>query len=236
MHDRIDAAELALGKSEERFRLLVEGMRDYAIFMLDLSGRITSWNLGAERIKGYTEDEILGRHFSIFYPEQERAAGKPDRELEIAVREGKFEEEGWRVSKDGGQFWASVVITPLYDREGALAGFGKVTRDLTERRLAEEDLRRSEETHRLMVDRVKDYAIFMLDTGGHVQTWNAGAERIKGYTHDEIVGRHFSTFYPEEDRAAPSPTASWRSPSRRGSTRRRGGGCARTASCSGRAW
>ncbi len=205
MREQLADKQLAVNESDERFRLLIDSTRDYAIFMLDPNGLIMSWNAGAERIKGYTHDEIVGRHFSIFYPEEDKAAGKPDRELEIAVATGKYEAEGWRIRKDGSRFRASVVITALFSREGVLTGFGKVTRDLTERNGAEEDLRRSEEIHRLLVDRVKDYAIFMLDTTGHVMTWNAGAERIKGYTHDEIVGRHFSTFYPEEDRISRRP-------------------------------
>jgi PAS domain S-box-containing protein len=205
VREQLEATESALAESEERFRLLIEGTRDYAIFMLDTSGRIMSWNAGAERINGYSHAEIIGQHFSILYPEEERAAGKPTRELGIATADGKYEEDGWRVRKDGSRYWASVVITPLYGGDGVLTGFGKITRDLTERRAAEEERRRGEQVHRLMVDRVKDYAIFMLDTGGHVMTWNAGAERIKGYRAHEIVGRHFSTFYPEEDKAAGKP-------------------------------
>src|SRR5262249_53670854 len=161
VQDQLAATQQASDESEERFRLLVEGTRDYAIFMLDTTGHIMSWNAGAERIKGYTHDEIIGRHFSILYPEADRAARKPAHELEMACATGKYEEEGWRVRKDGSMFWASVVITALYARDGSLTGFGKVTRDLTVRGDAEEELRRSEETHRLMVDRVRDYAIFM---------------------------------------------------------------------------
>jgi PAS domain S-box-containing protein len=185
-------------QSEERFRLLVEGVRDYAIFMLDPNGTIISWNTGAERIKGYTAQEIIGKHFSIFYPPEKIESGFPQYELKVTREEGRFEDEGWRVRKNGQRFWANVVITALYDSTGALAGFAKVTRDMTERRAHEEQLRQSEERFRLLVERVKDYAIFLLDPTGHVASWNQGAERIKGYRADEIIGRHFSVFYPQE--------------------------------------
>ena len=185
-------------KSEERFRLLVESVKDYAIFMLDEGGHIRTWNAGAERIKGYKADEIIGKHFSIFYPPEDVAAGKTERELEIATREGRFEEEGWRIRKDGSRMWASVTITALRNSEGILVGFAKVTRDLSERRAAEEAAQRFQ----LLVESVKDYAIFILDPGGRIRTWNSGAERIKGYKAGEIIGTHFSIFYPPEEVAA----------------------------------
>jgi PAS domain S-box-containing protein len=188
----------SLKESEERFRLLVEGVRDYAIFMLDPEGYVASWNAGAERIKGYHADEIIGKHFSIFYPREQVESGFPDYELEVTKVEGRFEDEGWRVRKDGTTFWANVVITALRDSNGVLQGFAKVTRDMTERRAHEEKLRRSEERFRLLVEGVRDYAIFMLDPTGHIVSWNAGAERIKGYRADEIIGKHFSVFYPRE--------------------------------------
>ena len=190
---------------EDRFRLLVRSVQDYAIFLLDPEGRIASWNLGAERIKGWTAEEIIGRHFSVFYPPEEVAAGKPAWELEVATAEGRLEDEGWRVRKDGTRFWANVVITALFDEHHRLEGFGKVTRDMTERRTAEEALRESEERFRLLVQNVQDYGIFMLDPGGHISSWNAGAERIKGWTAEEIIGRHFSVFYPPEEVAAGKP-------------------------------
>jgi PAS domain S-box-containing protein len=130
--------ERELRESEEHFRLLVEGVRDYGIFMLDPGGRIASWNAGAERIKGYTEEDVLGRHFSLFYPEEAVRHGYPEYELEVAAREGRFEDEGWRVRRDGSRFWANVVITALR-RDGELIGFAKITRDLTERKRAEEE-------------------------------------------------------------------------------------------------
>jgi PAS domain S-box-containing protein len=182
--------------------LLVDSVRDYAIFMLDPDGRVATWNRGAELINGYAADEIVGHHFCRFYPAEEVGAGKCEHELEVATRTGRFEEEGWRIRKDGTRFWASVIITALRDPTGTLVGFAKVTRDLTERREVLETLRRSEERFRILVEQVVDYAIFMLDPQGHVATWNAGAQRIKGYTADEIIGQHFSRFYPEEDRRA----------------------------------
>ncbi|WP_438007472.1 PAS domain S-box protein [Sorangium sp. So ce321] len=189
----------SLRASEERFRLLVETIQDYAIFILDAGGHVATWNVGAERIKGYKAEEIIGRHFSTFYPPEDVAAGKCDREIEEAIRFGRVADEGWRVRKDGSLFWASVVITALRDREGTLLGFAKVTRDLTERRHAEEALRRSEERFRLLVASVKDYAIFMLDPRGVITTWNRGAQELKGYSAEEILGQHFSRFYPEHD-------------------------------------
>jgi PAS domain S-box-containing protein len=133
-------AEAALHESQERFRLLVEGVQDYAIYMLDPTGHVVSWNAGAERIKGYRAEEILGEHFSRFYTPEDIAQGLPRHGLAVAAREGRFEAEGWRVSHDGSRFWADVVITALYDTAGKLRGFAKVTRDFTERREAEQAL------------------------------------------------------------------------------------------------
>jgi len=183
----------------ELHRLLVESVDDYAIFALDQNGYILSWNAGAQRFKGYTADEAIGQHFSIFYPRERIEEAFPEFELREAARVGRFEDEGWRVRKDGSRFWANVVITALRDPQGQLVGFGKVTRDLSERRLAEEALRESEQRFRLLVHGVRDYAIFMLDTTGHITTWNTGAQRIKGYTSEEITGKHFSIFYTAED-------------------------------------
>ncbi|HXT16364.1 MAG TPA: PAS domain S-box protein [Gemmatimonadaceae bacterium] len=186
-------------------RLLVESVQDYAIFALDPAGYILSWNAGAERFKGYKAEEIIGKHFSIFYPRDLVEQGFPQFELLTAANTGRFEDEGWRIRKDGSRFWANVVITALRDRNGKLLGFGKVTRDLTERREAEEALRESEERFRLMVEGVKDYAIFLLDPTGLVTTWNDGAERINGYRAKEIIGQHFSKFYPQVDKDARKP-------------------------------
>jgi PAS domain S-box-containing protein len=192
-------------QSDERFRLLVESVRDYAIFMLDPQGRVLTWNAGAQRFKGYRAEEIIGQHFSRFYPPEALASGLPDHELKVASKTGVFEDEGWRVRKDGSLFWANVVITAMRDAHGELVGFAKVTRDLTQRRGHEEELRRSEERFRLLVEGVAEYAIFMLDPNGQVATWNSGAERIKGYTATDIIGQHFSVFYPDEARESRWP-------------------------------
>ena len=187
-----------LRESEEQFAKLVSGVRDYAVLLLDRQGTILTWNVGAERIKGYRAEEIIGQHFSRFYTNDAISTGWPTHELEVASTTGRFEEEGWRVRQDGSKFWASVVITALRDEPGEVRGFLKITRDLTDRRQAEEKLRMSEERFRLMVDGVSDYAIFMLDPQGRVATWNTGAERLKGFKASEIVGQHFSRFYPQE--------------------------------------
>ncbi|WP_457097079.1 hybrid sensor histidine kinase/response regulator [Lysobacter sp. P5_B9] len=186
------------GISDATYRLLVESMPEYAILLLDADGHIRSWNKGAQRIKGYRAEEVIGRHFSMFYPRETVEQGWPDYELGVARATGRFEDEGWRVRKDGSRFWANVILTRIDNPDGSLRGFAKVTRDLSERREQEERLRRSEERFRLLVDGVRDYAIFMLDTTGHISSWNPGAQEIKGYTADEIIGRHFSTFYTEE--------------------------------------
>jgi PAS domain S-box-containing protein len=185
----------------QRFELLVTSVKDYAIYMLDARGYVVSWNAGAQRFKGYLASEIIGRHFSEFYTDEDRAAGVPARALRTAVEEGKFEDEGWRVRKDGTRFWASVVVDPIRDNAGELVGFAKITRDISERKAAQEALRRSEEQFRLLVQGVTDYAIYMLSPDGEVISWNAGATRIKGYDHDDIIGQHFSRFYTEDDRA-----------------------------------
>jgi PAS domain S-box-containing protein len=199
--ERFDASLTADG----RYRLLVEGISDYAIYLLSPEGFVTSWNRGAERFKGYKADEIIGHHFSEFYTPKDRESGLPKRALATAARDGKFENEGWRVRKDGTHFWAYVVIDPLRSPEGELVGFAKITRDLTERRAAEEALRATEQQFQLLVQGVTDYAIFMLSPSGEISSWNAGAERIKGYTSDEVLGSHFSRFYTAADRAAGEP-------------------------------
>jgi PAS domain S-box-containing protein len=191
--------------TSSKFELLVQSVTDYAIYMLDTEGHVTSWNAGARRFKGYEADEIIGEHFSRFYTPEEREQGVPRIALETAEREGRFEIQGWRVRKDGSRFWADVVIDPIRDPAGQLVGFAKVTRDLTDRRAAEAELRASEERFRLLVQSVTDYAIYMLDPQGRVSSWNAGAERFKGYSADEIMGEHFSRFYTEEDLEAEIP-------------------------------
>jgi PAS domain S-box-containing protein len=176
------------------FRIFVETVRDYALFMLDPQGRIISWNSGAQAIKGYSPEEIIGRHFSVFYPREAVEQDIPGQELVVAARDGRFEDEGWRVRKDGSEFWANVVITALRGAGGKLIGYAKVTRDLSERWRQEERLRLSEARFRSMVEGVHDYAIIMLDTNGDVASWNAGAEQILGYQGNEVIGTHFSRF------------------------------------------
>jgi PAS domain S-box-containing protein len=193
------------GQRPDRYEMLVRSVTDYAIYMLDPTGVVISWNAGAQRFKGYLEQEIIGEHFSRFYSEEDRATGLPARALSIAASEGRFEAEGWRMRKDGSRFWANVVIDPVRDEDGTLIGFAKVTRDLTDRRAAEEELRRSEERFRLLVQSITDYAIYMLDPNGMVASWNPGAQRFKGYRAEEILGEHFSRFYTEEDRATGLP-------------------------------
>jgi len=195
----------SIANDDGRFRLLIDAVTDYAIYMLDPDGRVVSWNPGAQRFKGYAADEIIGQHFSRFYTEEDKATRLPWRALETARAEGRFEAEGWRVRKDGTRFWASVVIDPIRGPDGDILGYAKVTRDLTEKRQAEEELRLSEERFRLLVESVADYAIYMLDPTGIVSSWNLGAQRFKGYAADEIIGQHFSRFYTPEDRAIDFP-------------------------------
>ncbi|MGC3963092.1 MAG: PAS domain S-box protein [Rhodocyclaceae bacterium] len=187
------------------YRMLVEQTRDYALFLLDPQGHIATWNLGAQTIKGYYADEIIGKHFSVFYTPEAAASGWPDRELANAAAEGRFEDEGWRVRKDGSRFWANVIITALRDDDGRLVAFAKITRDITERKRHEEALRQSEERFRLLIEGVVDYAIYMLSPEGVITSWNAGAQRIKGYRADEIIGHHFSRFYSAEDISGDKP-------------------------------
>jgi len=184
---------------------MIEQTRDYAVFFLDPDGRIMSWNLGAQRIKGYAAEEIIGRHFSVFYTRESVDSAWPQHELKIAAAEGRFEDEGWRVRKDGSRFWANVIITALRDENGRLLGFSKMTRDLSDRRMHEEALRQSEERFRLLIEGVTDYAIYMLDPEGGITSWNTGAQRIKGYSREEIIGSHVSRFYTPEDLEAGRP-------------------------------
>lgn len=196
----------SLDQAGNRFELLVQSVTDYAIYMLDPTGTVISWNAGARRFKGYEADEIIGLHFSRFYTPEDQAAGIPALALHTAEHEGRFEAEGWRMRKDGARFWASVVIDPIRDPAGHLLGFAKVTRDLTERRAAQEALRESEERFRLLVQSVTDYAIYMLDPVGTITSWNMGAERFKGYKTEEILGENFARFYSDEDRMAGLPS------------------------------
>jgi PAS domain S-box-containing protein len=198
-------AEMTLRASEERFRLLVEGVKDYAIFMLDPVGNVLTWNSGAENIIGYKAQEAMGKNQAMYYPPEDITEGKPQRELDQAAVNGRLDEEGWRVRKNGDRFWSNGVLTALYDDQGNVRGFAKVTRDLTERRRNEEALRTTEERLRFLVEGVKDYAIFMLDPAGNVLTWNSGAENIIGYNAKEAIGKNQAMYYPPEDIAEGKP-------------------------------
>lgn len=190
----------------ETFKRLVDAVVDYALYMLDPEGRIVTWNAGAERFKGYSADEIIGEHFSSFFLPEDRRDGLPARVLNIAAGQGRFETEGWRLRKDGTKFLAHVVVDAIYE-DGALAGFAKITRDITEKRRLERATYDSALQLRMLVQGVRDYAIYMLDTGGRITSWNSGARAIKGYEEDEVLGQHFSLFYTEEDRARGAPAA-----------------------------
>ena len=192
--------------SGDPFKLLVQSIVDYAIYMLDPNGFVTSWNAGAERIKGFATEEVIGKHFSIFYTDEDRDAGRPEQVLETARREGRFAGEGWRVRKDGTRFWANVVVDRITAEDGKLIGFAKITRDMTQQREAQQALLEAEARFRILVQGVTDYAIFMLDPEGRITNWNSGAQRIKGYSPGEIVGEHFSRFYTPEDTASGTPT------------------------------
>jgi len=198
-----------LFESERKFRLLVEGVIDYAIYMLDPDGIIINWNAGAKRIKGYEADEVVGRHFQMFYSPEDREAGLPAYSLETARKTGRFEAEGWRVRKDGSKFLASIVIDALYE-DNEFVGFAKITRDITERNKAADALKESERHFRLLVNGVTDYALYMLDPTGVITNWNVGGQRIKGYRPEEIIGQHFSRFYTNSDQAAGRPARALR--------------------------
>jgi PAS domain S-box-containing protein len=181
-------------------QLLIDSITDYAIYMIDLDGRVASWNRGAARLKGYSAEEIIGQPFAKFFIPEDQAREFPQQALAAAARTGRFESEGWRVRADGSRFWALAVIDPVHDHDGKLIGFAKVTRDMTERQLEQGRLLESGRQFRHLVESVTDYAIFRLDKEGLVATWNRGAERIKGYSADEIIGRHFSVLYTERRR------------------------------------
>lgn len=194
-----------LAPDVKTLQLLLDGIQDYAIFLLDCNGRVESWSAGAERIKGYSAGEILGQHFSCFYTPEDLASGKPAQELEQAIRTGRVEDESWRVRKDGSRFIANVILTTLRNDDGTLRGFAKITRDVTERKRAEEEIKKLNDELQWLVDGARDCAIVMLDPQGCVTGWNAGAERMKGYTAKEIVGRDFSCFYLPDDITAAKP-------------------------------
>jgi PAS domain S-box-containing protein len=212
-----DPVSLHAFDSERRLHLLLNSVKDYAIYLLDPMGRVSSWNTGAQRFKGYAAEEIIGQHFSCFYTPEDRARGLPERALRTAAEEGKFEAEGWRLRKDGTRFWTSVVIDPVIDEEGRLVGYAKITRDIEDKKNAERALFESEQRFRLLVQGVRDYSIYMLDPEGRITNWNTGAQAIKGYTESEIVGQHFSRFYTAEDRENGEPARALATALREGS-------------------
>lgn len=183
-----------------RLRKIVEEVEGYAILMLDKEGYIETWNRGAEKIKGYKAEEITGKNFSVFYTEEDRRNGRPQRLLQIAAEKGFATDEGWRVKKDGSRFWGNILITALHDTEGSIIGFTKVTRDLTDLKKSQDEARLLEQHYSRMIAEIKDYAIILLNVEGNIENWNNGAEMIKGYTAEEAIGRHFRMFYREEDR------------------------------------
>jgi PAS domain S-box-containing protein len=207
------------GAIEGFYRLMIGEVKDYAMIGLDPDGRVVEWNLGAEKIKGYKSSEILGQNFRVFYTEHDRDTGLPEKLLGKALVEGSVTSEGWRLKKNGDRFWASVVMTAIRNSDGELIGFSKVTRDLTERKKAEdalrsyaeelevknEELRLSEERYHKMIAEVQDYAIILLSKNGDIEDWNAGAEYIKGYTAKEIIGKNFRIFYTDDDRKQKLP-------------------------------
>lgn len=202
-------------QNEERYSQMIDEIQDYAIILLSPEGIIQNWNTGAYKIKGYTADEIVGQSLQTFYTPEDRARQLPQSLLDEARLNGRALHEGWRVRKDGSHFWGSIVITALHDKNGHVTGFMKITRDLTERKEAEdrqlrytqhlEEQRRAEEQYHKMIDEIQDYAILLLDKEGNIQNWNTGAEKIKGYTAEEIIGKNFSIFYTPEDRASRLP-------------------------------
>jgi PAS domain S-box-containing protein len=215
MDTRIDCIDTSL-TGDGRYRLLVEAVSDYAIVLLDPEGPIISWNPGAERCTGYQAADIIGSPFSRLFTDDDVKDGRPARALDTAARTGKFESEGWRLRQDGSPFWAQMTIDPIRDDRGTLIGFAMLMRDITERRAAEQRLGASEEQFRLLVQGVTDYALYMLNPEGRVSSWNAGAQRIKQYTADEIIGRHFSTFYTAADRDKGEPQQALRTARREG--------------------
>jgi PAS domain S-box-containing protein len=216
----------------EGFERIMNEVEDYAIILLNLDGTICSWNKGAQRIKGYSAEEILGKSFKLFYTQEDRDRGLPETLMNLALKNGKSNHEGWRVKKDGSRFWGNITLTLLHDDRGEIAGFLKLTRDLTERKIAEdkqanyieqlkvknEELQRSEERYHKMISEVNDYAIILLDKDGKIQDWNKGAEKLKGYTTEEIIGKHFRIFYPVEDKEAHVPDKLLAATAKRGSS------------------
>jgi PAS domain S-box-containing protein len=182
------------------YQRMVEEIQDYAIIVLDKKGYIQNWNKGAQKIKLYFEEEIIGKHFSIFYLPQDLEKNLPQRLLTEAENTGAARQEVWRKRKDGSTFWGSITITAIHDDDGKVIGFCKITRDLTDRKLAEDNLRVIEERYHQMIAEVQDYAIILMSVDGVIKNWNIGAEKIKGYSSEEILGKNFQIFYTSQDR------------------------------------
>lgn len=217
--EHLEEKNLELKKSEEKYHKMISEIVDYSIILLDKEGKVLDWNKGAEKLNGYAAEEVVGKNFRRFYPKEDKDAKVPEKMLQEASEKGHISQEGWKVKKDGSRFWGSITITCLYDGDGAVMGFSKVTRDLTERKKTEdrlnnvldelrqknEALRISEQRYHKMIEEVEDYAIIILDQEGNIQNWNNGAQQIKGYTAKEIVGKSFKVFYPAEDVASKLP-------------------------------
>ncbi len=186
--------------NSELYEKMINEIQDYAIILMDTEGIIQNWNKGAEKIKLYTEQEIVGKHFSIFYLPEDISTNLPGRLINEARENGRAVHEGWRKKKDGTHFWASVTITAIHDDDDNVIGFCKVTRDLTDKKMSEDRLRASEERYHRMIAEVQDYAIILLNENGNIENWNVGAQNIKGYSSAEAIGKSFEMFYTAEDR------------------------------------
>ncbi|MGD0479307.1 MAG: PAS domain S-box protein [Terracidiphilus sp.] len=210
----------AIADIGERYRLLVKSVTEYALYMLDRDGRVVTWNAGAQRMKGYAAEEILGRNYSIFFLPEDVEAGVPALELEEATREGRYEIEAWRLRKDGTKFWAMITLTAIHGSQGELRGFAKVTRDMTARRAAEEALRARNaelERNRIILENVREYAIFTLDAKGLINSWGPGARNVIQYRAEEVLGRHYSLAFTPEEVAAGKPRQEMEEAERHGS-------------------
>lgn len=194
-----DEKSIVSAVEDRMFRQMVESIRDYEIIVLDTTGRVMTWNEGARNLKGYSESEILGRHFSCFYTPEDLAEGKPETELKVAKATGRFEDLGWRVKKDGSRFWANMILQPIRDEHGTVLGFAKMARDLTEKKLADDKMLESETRFKALIDAIENYAVILLDADGTVLTWNDGAQQLKGFRAEEIIGQPVSKFYLDED-------------------------------------
>ncbi|MCD6017399.1 MAG: sensor histidine kinase [Bacteroidetes bacterium] len=196
-----DPKSSSLLERRDLYQKMIEEIEDYAIILLDKNGIIQNWNRGAEKIKGYSESEIIGKHFSTFYLEEDLAVDLPNKLMKLAEQTGRAVQEGWRKRKDGTKFWGSITITALHDEHHNVIAYCKVTRDLTDKKTAEDQLRKSEERYHQMIAEVQDYAIILLSPEGVIENWNIGAEKIKGYKASEVIGKKFELFYTPEDRA-----------------------------------